>query len=567
MQIFMRTTVGRTVVLDAEPNLLVSDVKARLQDHDNIPADDQFLMWGGRVLDDGSCLSDCSIQSGATLSSHLRLRGGAAQRAKMAAAMAKAKQEREEEYNTWHHLADCTEDTGVMRVLCVSMILEGDRKPIQQTGADMSPFWGEGPDANDYDVTYDVNGVEKTCTGFPKQKDFDEAFATLMKQFVSEHWECMKVEKDKGNEGKRIYMHKGLLAEEESTFEEGLVEIVCGAGNDGLWFQGPKKIVRCDNGETVWDLVETAKKAGLWCDEYNCFRDPWKISGQYSDIERWMYGGIGTTTWSLNSKGKMTLWSQEDTAGALGLTDREKMRLRQMMQLSAKEALGKTLSVDEIELKKLVENLVEEAPCHQDNFGLYSWRIRPLKKILENKVVFWTNSEETLPKGSVADKSTSEKPSGGISDIGAGNEIIEFWKYEKKIGALRKKYILEDRQRLLDAIERFTPTYKAVIKNRGAEATDDGGDHYMTNEFQRKITNVVALALDMNMPDCEEDKIACFIKTLVEKRIGPTWHVLVGRSFGFSVQCEARHFLHLYMQHLAVVIWKSEPDPNAGKKS
>jgi len=60
--------------------------------------------------------------------------------------MAKAKQEREEEYNTWHHLADCTEDTGVMRVLCVSMILEGDRKPIQQTGADMSPFWGEVSD-------------------------------------------------------------------------------------------------------------------------------------------------------------------------------------------------------------------------------------------------------------------------------------------------------------------------------------------------------------------------------------------------------------------------------------
>jgi len=23
-----------------------------------------------------------------------------------------------------------------------------------------------------------------------------------------------------------------------------------------------------------------AKKAELWCDEYNCFRDPWKISGQ-----------------------------------------------------------------------------------------------------------------------------------------------------------------------------------------------------------------------------------------------------------------------------------------------
>lgn len=42
-----------------------------------------------------------------------------------------------------------------------------------------------------------------------------------------------------------------------------------------------------------------------------------------------------------------------------------------------------------------------------------------------------------------------------------------FWKYEKKIGALRKKYIMEDRQRLMDTIERFTPTYKAVIKNKG----------------------------------------------------------------------------------------------------
>ena len=45
--------------------------------------------------------------------------------------------------------------------------------------------------------------------------------------------------------------------------------------------------------------------------------------------------------------------------------------------------------------------------------------------------------------------------------------MSRFWKYEKKIGMLRKKYIKEDRQRLLDQIERFTPTYKAVIKNQG----------------------------------------------------------------------------------------------------
>ena len=26
-----------------------------------------------------------------------------------------------------------------------------------------------------------------------------------------------------------------------------------------------------------------------------------------------------------------------------------------------------------------------------------------------------------------------------------------------------------------------------------------------------------------------QDKIACMVKTLIEQRIGPTWHVLVGK--------------------------------------
>lgn len=51
---------------------------------------------------------------------------------------------------------------------------------------------------------------------------------------------------------------------------------------------------------------------------------------QYADIERWMYDGIGTTTYTLNAKGQITLWSQQDQTGTLGLTDREKMRLRSL---------------------------------------------------------------------------------------------------------------------------------------------------------------------------------------------------------------------------------------------
>jgi hypothetical protein len=56
----------------------------------------------------------------------------------------------------------------------------------------------------------------------------------------------------------------------------------------------------------------------------------------------------------------------------------------------------------------------------------------------------------------------------------------------------------------MDTIEAFTPTYKAVIKNRGQDANDDDGDHYMTDENQRMITNIVALAMDTHMPDYPE---------------------------------------------------------------
>jgi hypothetical protein len=53
----------------------------------------------------------------------------------------------------------------------------------------------------------------------------------------------------------------------------------------------------------------------------------------------------------------------------------------------------------------------------------------------------------------------------------------------------------------------------------------------------REMTDIAALALDLHLPDHPEDRIACCIKCLLDERLAPgTWHVLVGRSFGFSVQ-------------------------------
>ena len=66
----------------------------------------------------------------------------------------------------------------------------------------------------------------------------------------------------------------------------------------------------------------------------------------------------------------------------------------------------------------------------------------------------------------MADKS---KTDGGD---GEGKELVEFYKYKKKIGVLRKQHIMEDRQRLLDQIDIFTPQYTAVIKSKGQDAGD-----------------------------------------------------------------------------------------------
>ena len=56
------------------------------------------------------------------------------------------------------------------------------------------------------------------------------------------------------------------------------------------------------------------------------------------------------------------------------------------MQLSSKEAKGKSLSPTETDLQKEVLKLVECSPCHHNTSGIFSWQIKSLKKFLENKV-------------------------------------------------------------------------------------------------------------------------------------------------------------------------------------
>jgi hypothetical protein len=74
--IFVKTIAGKTIQINIALTSTVAQLKAAIALKENVPVDQQRLLFAGKQMEDTAVLSDLGVEKDSTIHLVMRLRGG-----------------------------------------------------------------------------------------------------------------------------------------------------------------------------------------------------------------------------------------------------------------------------------------------------------------------------------------------------------------------------------------------------------------------------------------------------------------------------------------------------------